>query len=533
MTHKIKILLLLISLMASKTFAQITTTINNISVNNQSNIINCNLIDIGTTSSNNLVINFRITKPTAQANMAGIVKIYLNNPVGTSGSYTIGGEFNVQSSMWLDNGNGITSVIGTVSCNFDSSSIRVTGSSVNIGFVIGSNATTSSCSYPLQKTQLPEFGLNIPSVSIPCGSLPSVLVGVVNIFNSPGTLSYSWNAYGWVRNGSVVNSPFTTTSNTITLTPASATSLPSNVTVTTFLNGSSQGTKTLTVSRPAFTTNATISGADKFCSPITSSVYTIANVGAGNNVTWSSSNTAVATISNPTVTQVTLNKVGFGNVRVQAIITNSCGQPVGVSREVQILDPVVIDTTNFAYAPTINNQWCDSKWHYVEILFPYQEGIIPQFFSTTYNAGTIPSDIPGGIIYKFGKGFAGQFQYDIYFSNGCAGIEYMSEDWTPLMIKTCRQIGQFRSSISFEKEFSVFPNPAKDLVSIALQNEENFLKENAIIYGQLYNKMGQLKQNIEIIDSIATFSVQDFQKGIYFLKIDNNGEIETHQVSVE
>ncbi len=101
------------------------------------------------------------------------------------------------------------------------------------------------------------------------------------------------------------------------------------------------------------------------------------------------------------------------------------------------------------------------------------------------------------------------------------------------MIKTCTQIGQRTANFNLNSEFKVFPNPSKDIVSISLQDEDNLSKENAIIYAQLYDRMGQLKEKIEIINYVATFSVRDFPKGIYFLKIENNGEIETHQVSVE
>ncbi len=530
MTYKIRIFLMIIAVFSINTFAQ-TTTISSVYVNNQTTVTNCNLIDIGTTTSNNLTFYFTLSKPTAQANMAGTVKIYLVN--STSGSYTIGGEYLVQPTQWLDNGNGTTTLGGTVSCNFSSSAIQVTGSSIKIGFVIGTNAPIYSCNYPLKKTQLPEFNLSPTNVSIPCGTAPATTFTVENVYSTPGTLTYSWNAYGWIRNGSVVNSPFTTTTNTITLTPASATSLPSTVSVQTNLNSVSQGTKSCNVERTPFTTTATISGIDKFCAPTTSSVYSIANVGAGNTVTWSSSNTAVATISNATATTVTLNKVGFGNVRVIATITNSCGQTTSVSFAVQILNPVPINPANFNYGATISNQYCDSKWHYVEIGFPYQAGVSLNFISLTQNYGRLPGNSPNSIIFKFLRGFSGQFFYDINYSNGCVGLEYASEDWPSIMIKTCPQIGQRTANFNLNSEFKVFPNPSKDIVSIELINQDSSSKENAIIYAQLYDRMGQLKQKIEIINNAATFNVQDFAKGIYFLKIENNGVFETHQVSVE
>ncbi len=65
MTYKIRILLMIIAIFSINTFGQ-TTTINSVYVNNQTTVTNCNLIDIGTTTSNNLTFYFTLSKPTAQ-----------------------------------------------------------------------------------------------------------------------------------------------------------------------------------------------------------------------------------------------------------------------------------------------------------------------------------------------------------------------------------------------------------------------------------------------------------------------------------
>lgn len=523
MTYKIKIILLLISLMASKSFAQITTTINNIFVNNQSNVTNCNLIDIGTTSSNNLVINFRITKPTAQANMAGIVKIYLNSPVGTSGSYTIGGEFIVQSSMWLDNGNGITSVIGTVSCNFDSSAIRVTGSSVNIGFVIGSNAPTSSCSYPLQKTQLPEFNLSPTNVSIPCGTAQATTFTVANVYSSPGTLTYSWNAYGWIRNGSVVNSPFTTTTNTITLTPASATSLPSIVSVQTNLNSVSQGTKNCTVSRPTFTSAATISG-NNLCN--FSVTYTVSPANQPVN-SWSLSNNLLATISNPTASSVTLTPSGsgIGQVTLFANITNSCGQTGTISKVLNVGAPNFPSGSNVVGPTSVGfNQYVN---------FSYS-GLNPTGGSNSY--WSIDAPINDSNLACNWQIVSGQGTNSILVktscqnstavirlnsNNGC-GTSYRYLYVTSSQGVPCNNSILNRRSNNGSYE-SVIPIPCTGTDSNAR------VYDSLIISAELYDLNGIKIREYKTND----YDVSNVEKGIYILKVEADNQIITTKIVVE
>ena len=79
------------------------------------------------------------------------------------------------------------------------------------------------------------------------------------------------------------------------------------------------------VTRAAFINSATLSGNIVIC-PGGNGVYTISGLGAGNTVTWSSSNTAVATVSGGTQSQVTVNGLTNGAVNLIATVTNACGQ---------------------------------------------------------------------------------------------------------------------------------------------------------------------------------------------------------------
>ena len=89
---------------------------------------------------------------------------------------------------------------------------------------------------------------------------------------------------------------------TVTLTPSSSISLPSNVSVTPFINGIAQTTRTCSITINPFTSPATISGANTICTLDTSTTYTI-NAGAGNTVNWSSSDLTKAIISTQSLFQ--------------------------------------------------------------------------------------------------------------------------------------------------------------------------------------------------------------------------------------
>lgn len=519
-------MLLLCNIFSGNVLSQ-TLAINSSYVNNQTTVNNCGTIDFGTTVNNSLTFTYSMS---ATGNPAGEVRIRLKNNCNSSYIGDVRTFQIITSNSWSNNSyNG-----ALITCNIDASEIMANGSCIYLEFEKTDGAKTISCFVPLTKTLLPSFGLNIPSVSIPCGTLPAVNVGVVNINSSPGTLTYNWSATGWTRNGvSVTN--FTTTTNVVTLTPSSLSGTVSNIGVTPILNGVAQPQLVCYASRPAFTTAATITGPAVFCPPQTTATYTIANVAAGNTVQWYSSNTAVATISNPTSTQVTVTKVGFGNFAIGATISNNCSQTAVVSKSVKIINPITINPANFIAAPYINNQWCDQKWHYVEIVYPNQTGITPIFLNVTYNLGTLISQIPGGIIYKFGKGYSGTFFYDINFSNGCTGLEYYSEDFPPLLIKTCAQLPQGRTTnaVVTEKTFKVFPNPANNYFNIQLNKDNMTERNNADASAELYDIVGTKIIDVKLSENTSTLNTANLKKGIYILKIAVNGEIENHQIKIE
>lgn len=172
--------------------------------------------------------------------------------------------------------------------------------------------------------------------NIACGSTSPVVFSVSNVYNTPGTLTYYWNVgSGWTG---AVNSSMSS----VTLTPSSATSLPSNVSVTPYLNGVAQPTKTCIVTRSPFNPSYTLTGNAQGC-PNTSSNYSI-NSGT-NTVVWSLSNTGVASLNTTTGQNVILTGIENGSVTLNATVTNGCSQTKVFPKAISIGRPVITNST--------------------------------------------------------------------------------------------------------------------------------------------------------------------------------------------
>ncbi len=334
-----------------KTFAQPSVVISNIQVNNQA-ISSNNIINLGTNVTTN--IKFRTTLTKQNTFVLGFCKLLIR-------SYNSSGVFREYEILPISETQFTNQLLIFSSYDFAANDFDF-GEGCYLEVVL-KQQTGTGVAYPSQRIKVIKFptynGIKQITGVIPCNS--NAQVDFILNSNDQGYSSLQWN-YGssWYLRDNYGG---------LRLYPVS---FPlSNITVTPTIHGVVQGTFIFTPILQTITTTATISGANSICPPTTSSVYTIANVGAGNTVSWSSSNTAIATISNATPTSATLNKVGFGNVRIIATITNSCGQTVGVSKQVQILNPVALNPANFNYGATISNQYCDSKHHLVEIAFPY------------------------------------------------------------------------------------------------------------------------------------------------------------------
>jgi hypothetical protein len=522
MKLKTTFLLMILLIIAIKSYSQVTVTIENVLVNNQTNVNNCNTIDFGTISTNSLNFNFKLSK-NSSFTPNGNLKIMLKYSSSTNGSERANLTF--QSTSWSFDG---TSAEGYISCNISASEIQVSGSSIYLEYT--ANGTNYiSCTHPLIKTPTPTFLLVPTYVNMLCNSTSAKTFTVNNIYDSQGTLSYSWNVgNGWKQNGVPVSGTFITTTNSITLEPVSGTVLPSNVSVTTTLDGVQYGTNTSPVTRSdILQTITSILGTSTLCSGNTNYNFGTENVLTGQTVTWSLSNNTVATLSNASNMGVTLNQIGNGAVTLTATISNGCGQSYSKSKNLFGGTPPA-----FAVARGLaEDENCDTKYHYVPFTIANSSSLLNYNFTVF---GFPPStyqgvNYNGHHILRFSKSFSGWIEFSVSASNGC-GTTYTYRE---AYIDNCSSIpysSQLRSSEPVSV-FKVYPNPSNDVVYLNLVDTNNIPEKNAQIKAVLYDMLGFEKKNIKVKDNKAVIGMSDLTSGLYVLKVSINGETETHLIS--
>lgn len=523
MKSKVKLLITLITFCIYNTYGQITTTIDEVYVNGQTSVTNCGTIDFETTENNTLTFYYTLTK-TSSSSGEGYLKIRLKYNSSSNGGERASQY--ITANLWNNN-----EYVHSIPTNIDASEVQVNGSSIYLEFTEASSPNTfhNSCEHPITKTPTPTFELANDSYSIPCGSTANYTFTVNNVYNSPGTLSYSWNVgNGWKRNGFAVSGTINTTTNSITLTPYSSIILPSNVSVTTTLDGESYPTKTATVTRSAIPQNITgISGVSTLCSGNTN--YTLSGT-TGQTVTWSLSNTSIATLSNATNTGVTLTQTGSGEVTLTATISNGCGQSYTRTKDLFAGGPPAFAVSR----GTAQSEYCDIKYHYIPFIISNKS----PFLHYTVNvigmpSTTVSSYTNDGFILKFNKNYSGWIDFIVSASNSCGSIGAYREEY----IGTCSSLNSFSmQKTSTSKPISVFkayPNPSNNVVYLDVVDVNNTPKKNAQIKASLYDMMGLEKEKVQIKHNKATINVATLPKGLYVLRVTINDDIETHLISVK
>jgi hypothetical protein len=82
--------------------------------------------------------------------------------------------------------------------------------------------------------------------------------------------------------------------------------------------------------------------------------------------------------------------------------------------------------------------------------------------------------------------------------------------------------------ISYEKQLSIYPNPASDKLTVKLGS----VNDNA--YVEVYNSVGQLvKKAVRVIGSETQIHVSDLAKGVYIVRVTNGTEVSNVKVVVD
>jgi len=249
---------------------------------------------------------------------------------------------------------------------------------------------------------------------------------------------------------------------------------------------------------------------------------------AGQTVAWSLSNATAGTLSTTTGTSTILTKTGGGAVYLTATVSNACGQSVDKYLALFAGSPQAYSLVR------ASNETCDGiKYHYVPFEIPNRNPLI----NYTFNIAPIPgvtvavtTSTYNGVIQnvlRFPKTYVGPVDFTVVSTNSCGTISFYAEE----EINSCDNLG-LRVSNPI-KYFTVFPNPATDIINIELLNKKDQSIDATKISADLFDMMVIKKASIPIIDFSGKINVTDLQKGIYILKININGQLENHQIIIE
>ncbi|GEL12080.1 Por secretion system C-terminal sorting domain-containing protein [Flavobacterium glycines] len=81
--------------------------------------------------------------------------------------------------------------------------------------------------------------------------------------------------------------------------------------------------------------------------------------------------------------------------------------------------------------------------------------------------------------------------------------------------------------------FVIYPNSTSTIINIALLDETKAPAKKASITGKLYDLNNIEKRAIVIKDNKAQIDSSGLNRGVYVLKIDIDGKVESHQIIVK
>ena len=505
------------------TYGQVQVNINDVMVNYQTTVTNCNTIDFGTTTNNNLSFSVTLIKPSNMVVGTGTLKVMFKYDYSYSGSQ-IGAIVSIPDN-WSNN----TQIGATINADIFASNIKVSGSSVYVEYESSGGVKYTSCEYPLIKTPPPTFTLSSSVNSIDCGTSTPVAFTITNVHNSPGYWEYLWNVgSGWNMSGT-----FTTTTNTISLIPVS---YPlGQVKVTPIRNNHYYSQLSKSIGLNSFRPSISFQGNTVFCSTGT---YTVDLSGVPSNVitNWSISANNTANIVSSTNTSVTINVYSnTGKFDLTANVVNSCGQSRTFSRRFWVGAPRIYHDNDFFDADLGTPEsmiLCQNYLHddnNKKTIFTNGLDLGSQWeFQSLSNNFYWSRD--NNVIY-FRPYQLGAISFKVRVSNSSCGWS----DWVTynMTVISCTPFNPPSMKSLSQKTYKAYPNPSNDVVYIELKDTENPPLAETRITGKLYDLMGNLKSNVQIINNQAMFSVQGLNTGIYVLRIDIDGTIESHNIAVE
>jgi len=92
---------------------------------------------------------------------------------------------------------------------------------------------------------------------------------------------------------------------------------------------------------------------------------------------------------------------------------------------------------------------------------------------------------------------------------------------------------QSRTASEQQLSYKIHPNPSSQTLNISLADEKYRPVSSSLIRAELYNIEGDLKSTVAIKNHTAQLDVSRLPLGVYVLRINVDGKIESHQVLVK
>lgn len=258
--------------------------------------------------------------------------------------------------------------------------------------------------------------------------------------------------------------------------------------------------------------------------------FSVAGAASGATYNWSSANGTIlyngtsttATTSSPYISATT----SVGNSDIAVVNTNnSCSQSVFISKQLQYTYPRQIDGVFDTYSngdqvnASVNTTSFDSyyKW-YINGSIDY-EGADASYYSTSYSG--VGSNIVCG-------------ENTIRVEVIACGVVSSSDEIHFYKMGNC----YFRSNAP---SVDVFPNPAKDIVTIKLKDVNKLFIDQKSVEGikdikeiRVLNKFGKVLKiyNLPVKTKLATINISNLPLDIYFIKVSDGKNNTMLQLSV-
>lgn len=531
-----QIITILIFFFFLKSYSQFTVKISNMKYDN-SPISNCERIDFKSSNNHSLSFNVIVEKPydplntnsINDNNIAGDIEIIL----GALGTLKTKEKTDIDSSNWvIDTANSLMRANIPYNILINNSEININQNNIFAIYESNSQQIKESCKYALTR---PKFSNNQDNITISCNNNSPKTFTITNVNSSPGNLSFNWEVgNGWERNGNPVSN-FTTTTNSISLTPTAFP--PSDVKVTPVLDGVSYPKLTTTVSLSQLTVGE-ISGNSQSCIN-SNNTFSISYIPNNANVTWSLTPSNIANIISSNGSSVTINGAFNGVAILKAVVSNSCGQTKTRTKNIQVGGPVIsgvseIDPNSiFQLLPFKPDCLVGLKLN----LFPSTAGIINyewQKISSNFQwtKDFAPNVNNNEIIINTNSNKTISFKVRVQ-DDLCGWSNWKTINYTITNCGTSNNGGSGNGGIN-SNNFSIYPVPVSNILHIDIQSLSGpFLLNNGDVYTLKLFKagVGYVRQ-ITSYTSNAQINVNGLASGLYILEIHYNNIYESHGIII-